>query len=755
MKTLNFVPLPIAGESPTSIIKRLALHNGYSNCSKFILHNVKLKKEKVSPLMQGSRIEKFLMAQIGSSLHERLQQGFYRMENQSLRTGAFIIGTIKAGRRLLRPRKAALCTECVKEGWERNIKDLCLTSHCPVHNRHYLFVCSHCQRKLTWWNQGILRCICGKAMESPACSWEEALPERRLMELIDTNDQTRFDHLMNIIKHLGIHRNKIGNTCISTYFAAAAALTFNDYQGAAEALARLIDTSDSFEIDILITKLKPVLSHEVSCSIKHLLETFPRHSPPRSRNIKIPSKCMAAVLQIGERKWREVRSSPRHRNKQTYSKAEALHILANLKTKKTTTKPNPHLSICYSHSETLSLLNLTRPECSFLRRQGFLGPLIQWHSHPYFQKKDIEHIRATYTDIKTLAERLGISKALLRIAIRNTSHISIVENLRGTPLLVKTTDIPSIEHCLHKFPEKRNSLTNCRNVQRCDLPHEQLMGVAEAANYLNVHKVTVVYYRDLGLIRCSKNDTLQFATADIKNFKMRYVTAGALGKELNIGHMRVAQLLEPLKIYPISGRIVNGNASPIYNRSTLPENLQELINPTHDTFGVYWAQKSLLSLKSAAKQLDIKHSDLIKIFSQKIRPARAKQFRGHTMISPEEINRVNVFYSSLSKLSEILSSRGITHPAFFRRFVHPGFVQIYKINDEEYLTPSDLEKITALLERYCSITEASDILQLAGGTVILLMRDEKLTPIFLSDYNYKHPLIERKEILNLKKLRSS
>lgn len=761
MKTFNFIPLPIPEESPTSLIKRLALNNGYGNCSKFFEHHMRFKAPKATVLIQGSRFETLLISQVGQSLHQRLRQGFYPLANPRAPGGAFKIGPLRIGRRLLRPRKAALCTECVKEGWERYIKDICLCTHCPVHNRHYIFECPHCQRKFTWKNQSGLLCSCGGTLESPSCSPEEALAELRLFEILKSGDQTRLEYLLTLISLLGAPRNRISTVCTPLIFSAATALVFEDYQAAASALSLVIDPSDNFEIEIILAKLSPIVEKNALCLVKRqLIISSPRQNPSY-QPISVPAKCIPALLGIGVKKWREIRRELPFGKKAIFNKLEASQIknaystIRKLNTSTKIVEKEKLTALCYTQSETISLLKMNKRECNMLENHHLLSPFFRINQSPYFKADEVERFRREYISVKELTTRLSSSKAQLRRAIRNTQNINSWDDQKGRIFLARTSDTTVIGNSLGKFPATNRKLSSKRNIKICDPHHVPTMSVDQAAQYLKTHTNTVVYYRDIGLLRCANNNTLQLPITDVKNFNKKYATCTQLAKELKTSSNKVGHLLEPLKIYPISGGITNGHPTSVYDRATLPSDLKDLLNPMHDTFGEHWMNRNLYSLNEAAMQLGILHSDFQKFFTTTIRPVRAKYYRNASKVSPDEIELVRSLLHSYSKLSTLLIKRGITHASFSRRFTNPKFVHVVKINNEEHLSSSELSKLEDFLDRYCTPDEASALLHLSPEQIYQLKKTGTLNPVFIPGYAYKHPLLERAEVLNLLKLRTS
>jgi hypothetical protein len=256
MKTLKFIPLPKPNESASSVIRRLANQNGYSTVSKFGAYFFGYgHSPHGNSLVEGNRYEAIMLSQVGTSLHDRIRKAFYALAEQDVPTGALMLGKVRVGRRLLRARASPVCSECRKSEDEHFINDLCLCRHCPVHQRKLLFECPTCKRIVTLKNQGSLRCACGSAWNSPGCSESECLPEKRLMEIFDQNDQRKFDSLISIISDFGVSRNKIRQTSHSIVDAATA-IVFEDITRLERILPDIWDTLDLVHIETLGIKLK-------------------------------------------------------------------------------------------------------------------------------------------------------------------------------------------------------------------------------------------------------------------------------------------------------------------------------------------------------------------------------------------------------------------------------------------------------------------------------------------------------------------
>lgn len=762
MKTLSFLPLPMSGESPTSLIKRMARRNGYSNCEKFSTFHLRPDSRKSSPLMQGSRFENLINSQVGCSIQQLVSKGFYRLVDMTAPSGAFFIGSIRLGRRLLRPQQAALCTECAEEGWERNIKDICLTINCPVHNRQYLFFCPRCQRRLTWMNQLLPRCICGEILESLPCSWEEAYPEHVLLKIFQEGDQIRFDNLLSILSLLGVQRHKIRFTCDHRLLTVAAALVSDDSNRAAKALSSLINCSDEFEVKLIALKLRSATSPQMLDKLTTQLRTYASTRKTPTQEITVPARFMPALLGISKKQWlmlstsqaAENISSARHR-RSPYTKSEAMQLKRLLKFNAdvitvNTISDDVFDEVHCSRTEAIQMLGISGADIDYLSRIGKLGQETRLRTRIFFSRATINQIKSEYIRTQIVSEKLIASMPLLRRAIRvATSKIDFIANRRGNPILIRCSDIPLLEHQLSALPPYEPSLYRADKNFTTTSATEKFISLKEAAAYLRVDVGIARLYRDLGTIACHPEKSYLVSESAVKKFYKLYATPGDLSRQLQIPLNKVAHLLEPLFIRPFSGPSVDGNPNALYMRSKLPVNLKEQLNPTHDNFGAFHQRKELISLNTAAEQLHISKSVFVKIFNLAIRPTRAKCYQFRLEVTAEEIAKTSSFLSSLTKLATFLSERNLSHFSFTRRFIRPNFVRTIKIDDQEYLTQTDTSKLNNLLDNYCNLTDASRLLHATSGTASKLLAKGKITPIFLPGYAYKYPLIKIEEIKQL------
>lgn len=768
MKYLNFLPLPLVGESPTSLIKRLAKHNGYSNCEKFIAFHLKQGNQKTSPLMQGGRFQKLITSQVGPALEQPMRNGFYQPADPLSPSGSFYIGTIKINRRLLRPVRAALCTECVKEGWERTVKDICITFNCPIHNRQYLFACPHCQRLLTWRNQTSLLCSCGRELESPRIKWGQAYAERTLLRILEQGNQQDFDSLLRILFHLGLKLIKINATCDHAIFTAATALFNKDLHHAAKSLSRLTNVSDELEIEILRAKLKTIIPIETLNSLINLLDTLPPKITLGAREQTVPTRFMLPLLRISLRQWQILSASPNaqsifssHTKGDVYSKNEVLQLKQLIREQgqsifvPNVTNTAAFKQVYCTRFEAASIIGISVNNIDFLAKQGLLGNIHRKGHCLYLHRSAVNEIQKYYLPLREVCEQAQEDAEAVRLAIRTANpKISFLRSPRSNPMLILKKDISRVYDQLLLLPRLTYAVTEKSKRMRYVTANEKLIHITKASEYLGVFPTTLRFYRNLGVIGCDPKNLVMVSKKDVKIFNSRYVTSSSLAKELEIPRTKVSHLLEPRGIYPLSGRTVNGNPNVLWPRSRIPANLKNLLNPTGSTFGAYHLNGGLISFAVAAEKTGLSKADFIKIFNKRIKHTRPDYYRCRLEVTPDEVNQISSFISSLSPLSELLAARNLSHGLFTRRFVSPGYVSIITTGGADYLTSADMHKIVSLLDKYCNAADAGKILHIQKNTVSQLFIQGRLTPIFLPGYAYSFPLIEIDEVYRLSILRT-
>ncbi|MGY1449384.1 hypothetical protein ACW582_19725 [Pseudomonas chlororaphis] len=750
MKTLHFIPLPLFGESPRSLIRRLATMNGYSTISKFTGHFFGYGiSAHGSSLIQGNRYESLMLSQVSPIFQERIHNCFYPLANQDKSSGAFLLGKLKVGRRLLRAHYFPVCSECCDSDHFQYITDLCLCKHCPLHLRKLIFKCPSCNRPLRLKHQGRLNCNCGADWQSPICTEDECLPEKRLLQILEQQDQKKLDALLSAISTFGIARNKIQRTS-HTIFDAAASIVFDDIPRLEKLLRIIWSSLDLTQAEILAVKFKkyyPKLAHLIEVLPKKCM-TACKESPSRP----LRANGLRTLLGISTEVWTQFLAAHPANDKHSYDGQDVTQLSQAIEDFKAKTREQRGqlefdiVSSCYSLSATSKLLGLSLVECKILSDQDILAPLTTIRTRPYYRKEDVLNFQTSFVATRKLASRFGKTYIEMIAALNRCEAVKPIINRSGYPFLIRTEDIPRISSSIGTIPKKTKSLKGQKKLHRCVTTVLKTCTLDQAAAILKTHRNTVIYYRDIGLIRCSEHNTRIFALDDVANFYKRFTTPRVLCKELNLPSNKLSGILETHNIRAISGKFVNGHSITVYDRSTFPTDLQAQLNPTSDTFGIYLSRNQVASLREAAQLLGIKYSEMRRLAKDEIRPARSPLYRSYLTVSHDEISSLRKLLASLTPLPHILQTYGLTHQSFSRRFISRGFVRLLKFNDQEYLTRSDANKLNTFTKHYCTFEEASKILGLSSAYISTLVKQRKIATHWVPDYGYKYPLLKKKDV---------
>lgn len=123
MLTLGFIPIPQAGESPSSVIRRGALNNGYSSCTVFI--DRLIGKDYMKNCLFASQALAQHLDRAATTYGITVSSGFYStLLHPTSRALCARLDALVIPLSLLRFNESAICTECWETGVEKYFKDI-------------------------------------------------------------------------------------------------------------------------------------------------------------------------------------------------------------------------------------------------------------------------------------------------------------------------------------------------------------------------------------------------------------------------------------------------------------------------------------------------------------------------------------------------------------------------------------------------------------------------------------------------------
>ncbi|MGF6399336.1 DNA-binding transcriptional MerR regulator [Pseudomonas frederiksbergensis] len=202
MNKLIFVPIPLAEESPYSLIRRVTLFHGFHTIGQFSSHCVGESAVQHIAVTQSSAIAQFLAEEAGTYAPAVLS-GFYKTVNRA-QTMNLLVSGIEIPSIYLRLRSFVYCDGCLEEGWQRQIQDIKLAEFCPYHQKKYLAHCPACGGDFKWWHALHGKChYCGVVLKCTPCTAQDCRHEQYLVQSLKTHDQAYLDKVMRIARNLG------------------------------------------------------------------------------------------------------------------------------------------------------------------------------------------------------------------------------------------------------------------------------------------------------------------------------------------------------------------------------------------------------------------------------------------------------------------------------------------------------------------------------------------------------------------------
>lgn len=251
MKKLAYIPFPRVEESPTSLMKRLAVHHGCVNRSQFKSLGVADYFNHTCMSAQ-TELPQWVAARAGQHAQIFLT-GFYQPTGLTYRRMPHQVEQLTVKFNLIRWTQSAFCSECWAEEYEHFIKDLKFSVNCPYHTCRYVTHCPQCGVVLRWDYPLIDECDnCKTRLKSPACSPEDAAPEGYVLSLFRDHKQVQFDQLCQYLNALQFDQNHPGTPESRLIFEAAISLVNEDVTGTKRFLEKIKKTIHTYPMKLFV-----------------------------------------------------------------------------------------------------------------------------------------------------------------------------------------------------------------------------------------------------------------------------------------------------------------------------------------------------------------------------------------------------------------------------------------------------------------------------------------------------------------------
>lgn len=742
MLTLDFIPIPQAGESPTSVIRRGALNNGFSSCFLYIdqlLGTVYTKNCLFASQALAQHLD-HAAANFGVSV----SSGFYStLLHPTTRALSTALGALVVPLALLKFNESAICTECWEAGFEIAFKDIRGTRICPVHARRYLTHCPACNRRFSWPNQILDHCRCGAKLISTSVTMIDASPEQLLLELVQSQQQEHFDLYAKIMHTLGYSESK-SESENRHIFITAISIAGEHYGLGIPSFRYLIGPLSTVRKRMFMMKLLPILSSKaystLYTTINQLRPSADLESPPLL-NLTLTTEQTRILLSISMHNWHKVRNHPAFphssRTKPCYCRQEiilikkiAQEIIQTQQSSSTTTAATNQIS----YSEAALLLNAPRPHFGQLVKQGYFGKrsIMTMCGKSYFERAQVEKFMTKYTSVWSIAANLHKQTHHIRKIVEylNLDCISTTltrQNISPTPSFILHEDVKTVERISSKHPlfanpntDKKTSLAKILplppnlNIQLLDLVEtaKLLAGTRDEVRFL-IHSnlLTPCYSGKNGKLQVPKSAVLMCS----KNLILSTELKRLMGSRTTVPSLHLAHL----GFFPIQTTNKTPRICRVYYRKDITPEIIATLNPASSDYHNLLDKNQPIKIISLCHKYKINPADLRKITDELIlaRPAHFRALTFQTTLTPNEVKTTE---NVIKKLQPLAKLEKITHRRqrnIYSTFIKPANLFQVTIDKQKYIKPHDFKVIKNFYSTHYSVTETTAIIGTTRGYI--------------------------------------
>jgi DNA-binding transcriptional MerR regulator len=685
---MNYLPLPIEGESPLSVVLRMTEMNGYSSVKGFVYRLIKSPSK--SMLFRKGIFARKMSELYPEEIRRRLLGGFFEERPSVSSRKPVRVLNVDLPATAVRFYWQAVCPSCAKEGYYRAETCVALFEYCPKHSRRLVRNCPECGAVFGPGQRGINQCQCKAPISTIESPRGFAFGERVLYEAMARGDQQRVSQMLAYVTVLEIER-ETDLVKRSRLLGYAALLTIAPRQGVRAfarhqarrypellprvALARLI--SSVSPASDLAEQLARTLSREVKISLVPPEQMNAPTWPTQSAEPTSPSQAPTTADSENLLLLLDSRAASAALNVSTHS-LTALERAGLLKL----IRRNSIIRHRYGSHEVSGLMLRLAQGCA----EGALGDGDQFRTRAYAEE---------------LVEIFAGRRQVVKFDIES-----------GLPSL-KT--IASPEACAANDstsgPRPTDLLTLEETAERLGTYADAIRRI-EKAGHLTRHVSANAQGRQ----------PLTFTSEEVQRFDRVYIFVGNLATQLSTGATSLSDRLAAVGVSPISGPRIDGALVNVFRRADLLDvdlqKVKALKNyPTRTgrkVAGVVrYDKKRWLTSTEAAELLGITVQQIAALQRSELLvsdtpPDREADNRDYFLRTDVEKTRCEL--DAMIDIDTAAAQAGLTRREFVVRFIESGFVQCVSVWKKQRIKLADLQRIKENLGRYLSAAQAGEIL---------------------------------------------
>lgn len=589
---LSFVPFPLPDESPISAIQRTAKANGFKNCS--ILLSYLRKATGQSPsgnfLMANSAISRIFQA-CAPKYAEHISANFYQPSNPLMKHSNAKINGIEILYENLRREGSALCTKCLKDGYEKFPKDIKLFSGCPFHNCAFLFNCPSCGNKIHWNTQLTDSCKCGKLLISPLLSSSKSSLDKYLLELFQLGKCEQITNIQRILSILERETYTNDESVKSARRALAIALSRKNVEDIINAIHSCLPSSTAEEIDFILSFFKTDLSETIAATLRQRLTSTTHEQKSSVAKIRLSMNKLRNFIGVSTRTWYELKYH--HALFKGTGRGAKISLKEAIDLKKTVAADQKledgldQIILGSRHKKALSisavkyLTDIPEKAINALAlNTNLLGPKqrhikqIVQQSELLFNRNIIDAFNQRYVCSHRLSREWSIPIPEINNAILSHHFRYKKSKFTHETIIIKKS------LSLRIFTIIKNSyLRSTHQAKRLDVPRIASSSISGYLTNTECAKLLSIPLREINILirkriipcHCKgSRGRYLISKQDALDFEKNHLRVSDLSKLLNVSSTKASQLLTSAGIMPISGPFVNSGKVHIYNKNSIP-----------------------------------------------------------------------------------------------------------------------------------------------------------------------------------------
>lgn len=723
MKTLHYIPAPYPNESPSSLLRRIALNNGFRTVSRFC------RRTNLTPgfglLLQQSNFHSLLQQEYTEINY---LPAFYK--ELSFKRGHLIdFGDCEVPVAQLNCLASGICTECLSTGWEHKIQDLRCVECCPIHLRRYLFCCPNCRIRFTPLTQLTTICgACGACLSCEMVTPETAELELTLLAILERKDQAILDNFFYALKKLN-YRVKTYTSQISRILARCSMdIALGNITSAYHRLNDSILYPESLCCGLITAQLLYATRIPIPPKIIANLKSLHRINNGRIPGISFTTPELRTALGISHGLWvsgtfAKFKKSTRDR----FTGDEILEI-HNLHQTEFRNKTN-EFTVFVNAAQARQILDVPQKLVTKLLRLGHLQKLhTDKFSSSRITQRSLENLNNEYISVWAINKSLKKDIASIQNATIESGASYLDLHERNMPHLIKRSSLDIVQARLSQAKncnkENKNELSKALEIRTIyPLQQTEPITLREACRRLACEKTEL-----LALIRCGILKSHRFGNrhmlspADISIIKRKFIILGNLSKSTNLHRNQIIRIINELKVQSIEYR--SGEALiTLFKKGDINKINFGDFTQLESELNSYNSNRKAITFDQARKELGVSRLELAKIANKIIqrRPHAYQSCYFKRAFTHTELEKLKEIVSTLTPLEALVSELGISSRQIKLNFQIVKNKEIIKLNRVSYINHALALDIRAFYTNYITINAAATSMNVTPNYLIKML----------------------------------